>query len=104
MNSNEMKFRTLDGASVTLNPTAELVEPLTLDDPEREPGTGQLETGNLLRKDVEKLIREFSGEPAKAALAICVMLDDHLDLAENGWFDNDEVVQDAIIAADPQDD
>lgn len=104
MLSNEMLFRTQDGSVIKVDPTAEPVQPLTLDDPTREPGVGQLENENLLRKNVEKSIREFSGDPAKAALAICVMLDERLDLAANGWFDNDEMVQDAIIAADLQDD
>lgn len=79
---------------------AESVQPLVLGDPAGETGTGQLETAKLLRKKVEKIIREFNGDPSKAAMKICVMLDEQLDLAANGWFDNDEAVQDAILAAD----
>jgi hypothetical protein len=57
-----------------------------------------------LREEIEKVISEADGDTAQAAMAVCIMLDDHLDLAENGWFDNDEAVQDAIIAADLEDD
>lgn len=96
----EMKFRTPSGSIVTANPMAEVKPAVALGDPTAEPGVGQLEAANLLRKNIERLIRESNGDPSIAATKICVMLDEHLDLAANGWFDNDEAVQSAILAAD----
>lgn len=96
----EMKFRTLSGATVTADPMAEAEQPLALGAPATEQGAGQLEIANLLRKKIERIIRESNGDSSTAATQICVMLDEHLDLAANGWFDDDEAMQNAIIAAD----
>lgn len=100
----EMKFRTPSGAIISHDPLAQTEAPLGLANPAAERGVGQVEPAHLLRKQIERVIREYSADPAKAAMAVCVMLDEHLDLAENGWFDNDEAVQNAITAADLQDD
>lgn len=70
------------------------------------PGThyadGELDTDEpvLLRIQLQKIIRDANGDAAKAALAICLMLEDEMDLAEKGWFDNDLVVQEAMLADD----
>lgn len=104
MNSNEMKFRTQDGAIISLDPLAEAPAPLGLADPVTERGVGQVETAHLLRKQIERVIREHSADPAKAALEVCVILDGNLGLAEDGYFDGDETVLNALMAADQADD
>jgi hypothetical protein len=96
----EMKFRTLSGAIISHDPMAQAEAPLGLANPA---AVDHVQPANLLRKQIERVIREYSADPTKAAMAVCVMLDEHLDLAEKGWFDNDEAVQEAIIAADMQD-
>jgi hypothetical protein len=42
-----------------------------------------------MRKQIEEIIR-IKNDPYSAALEICVFLDDQLELANNGWFDDDE--------------
>lgn len=100
----EMKFRTQSGSIVTSDPMAEAQAPQALADPAAEPGVGQLEPAHLLRKQIEGIIREFHDDPAQAALAVCVILDGNLGLAEDGWFNDDETVLNAILAADQADD
>ncbi|MGV8842683.1 MAG: hypothetical protein ACOH2I_05460 [Pseudomonas sp.] len=92
----EMKFHTSSGAVVTANSLAESGPALALADPTDEPGVGQLEAANLLRKQIEAIIREFHDDPEQAALAVCVILDGNLGLSEDGWFDDDETVLNAI--------
>ena len=100
----EMKFRTQSGAIVTADPMAEGQTPLELADPAAERGVGQVESASLLRKQIERVIREHSADPAKAALEVCVILDGNLGLAEDGYFDGDETVLNALMAADQADD
>ncbi|AZP73787.1 MULTISPECIES: hypothetical protein [Pseudomonas] len=100
----EMKFRTQSGAIVTADPMAEGPTPLELADPAAEHGVGQVEPAHLLRKQIEGVIREYGADPAEAALAVCVILDGNLGLAEDGWFDDDETVLNAIIAGSQADD
>jgi len=95
----EMKFRTTSGVIVSANPIAEEQAPLGLADPAAERGVGQLEPAHLLRKQIERAIRDFNGDPAQAALAVCVILDGNLGLVEDGYFDDDEAVLNAIFAA-----
>ncbi|UHH01019.1 hypothetical protein [Pseudomonas sp. 7-41] len=100
----EMKFRTQSDAIVTADPMAEGQTPLELADPAAERGVGQVESASLLRKQIERVIREYGADPAEAALAVCVILDGNLGLAEDGWFDDDETVLNALIAGNQTDD
>lgn len=95
----------INGQTVLLNTTEGLKGTRPLPDSSAD-ATGRLEVDRTvpLRAEIQNVIRRFNSDPAKAALAICVMLDERLDLAEKGCFDDDEVVQDAIISADLQDD
>lgn len=100
----EMKFRTTSGAIVNANPLADSPAPVSLPDPAAERGVGQVEPAHLLRKQIERVIREYGADPAEAALAVCVILDGNLGLAEDGHFDDDEAVLNAIIAGNQTDD
>lgn len=80
----EMKFRTTSGAIVNANPMADSPAPARLPDPAAELGVGQVESASLLRKQIERVIREYGADPAEAALAVCVILDGNLGLAEVG--------------------
>jgi len=102
----EMKFRTTSGATITrdLHQLAEAPAAVGLADPTSVRGVGQVEPAHLLRKQIERVIREFGADPAKAALAVCVVLDGNLGLAEEGYFDGDEMVLNALTAADQADD
>lgn len=51
--------------------------------------------GVLLREKICDLIIKNTN-PIKAATTICVLLEDEIGLAGNGWFDNDTVTQTAI--------
>ncbi len=97
----EMNFRTTSGSLVRADPVAESPALLGLNDPSVEPGEGQAEPAHLLRKQIEGVIREYQADPAKAALAVCVILDGNLGLAEDGYFDDDEAVMNALLAAAP---
>lgn len=48
-----------------------------------------------LREKIEAAI-ETSGEAGQAAIAVCVLLDEQIGLADYGWFDNDEVMLAAL--------
>jgi hypothetical protein len=50
-----------------------------------------------LRKRIEKKIAAAHNDQ-DAALAVCLMLEDELGLAGNGWFDGDEEILEAIGA------
>lgn len=100
----EMKFRTTSGSIVSADPMAEAPAPLGLDDPSAERGVGQVEPAHLLRKQIEGVIREYQADPAQAALAVCVILDGNLGLAEDGYFDDDETVMSLLMAAGQTDD
>jgi len=102
----EMKFRTASGAIVSGDPMSMSVAQGTLGlaDPGAERGIGQVEPASLLRKQIERVIRGHSADPAKAALAVCVILDGNFGLAEEGYFDDDEVVLKALLDADRCDD
>jgi hypothetical protein len=100
----EMKFRTSSGTILSADPMAEAAAPVGLPDPAADRGVGQVEPAHLLRKQIEGVIREYQADPAQAALAVCVILDGNLGLAEDGWFDDDETVLNAIIAGNQADD
>lgn len=57
-------------------------------------------SGRTLRKRIETAIDSANGDSAAAAIAVLMLLDDELDLTENEWFENDEVMQKAILEAD----
>lgn len=46
----------------------------------------------------EQVQRAIAGAPSteQAAIAVCVLLDEHIGLSGNGWFDDDEIVLGAI--------
>ena len=50
----------------------------------------------MLRELIESAIRESAGDPAKAAVAVCIVLEDEIGLSGNGWFDGDEVMDKAF--------
>jgi len=100
----EMKFLTTSGANVNANPLADSSAHVSLPDPVAERGVGQVEPAHLLRKQIERVIREYGADPAEAALAVCVVLDGYLGLAEDGFFDDDEAVLNAILAKGQADD
>ncbi|SOC26966.1 hypothetical protein [Thalassospira xiamenensis] len=54
---------------------------------------------NSIRTQVEETIRKHPGDPSKAAIELCVMLDERFDLAGNGWFDDDVEVLEAISSS-----
>ncbi|HBZ8014995.1 TPA: hypothetical protein MM158_005227 [Klebsiella pneumoniae] len=43
-----------------------------------------------LRQDIAEAFKAANGNPEQAAIAICKLLDDKIDLAGNGWFDDDD--------------
>jgi hypothetical protein len=49
-----------------------------------------------LREIIQKAIESGNGDAAKAAIAVCVVLEDEIGLAGNGWFDGDDVLEDAL--------
>ena len=49
-----------------------------------------------LRARIEAAILQHCQNIAQAALAVCLVLNDELDLQGNGWFDNDPTVLDAL--------
>lgn len=98
-----MQFRTQSGDLVDIDLTNLNAPCPELADPAIAQGEGQL-MPKLLRHRIEEVIREFAADPAKAALELCVMLDGEFDLAENGRFEDDDEVIEAIIEARQADD
>jgi hypothetical protein len=49
-----------------------------------------------LRSKIEQVIRRSADDPAKAALAICILLEMQVGLSGSGWFDDDQTVLDAL--------
>lgn len=98
--SNKVQFNTESCAFVTASPLAEARQSPIPVYPAAESGAGQVEPASLLRKQIERVIREYGPDPAEAALAVCVILDGNLSLAEGGYFDGDETVLNAILSAD----
>ena len=52
----------------------------------------------VLREVIQAAIERANGDAAKAAIAVCVVLEDEIGLAGNGWFDNDPVVEEALAS------
>lgn len=100
----EMKFRTKSGSIISHDPMAEGSAQSGLPDPAAERSVRQVETAQLLRKQIERVIREYGADPSEAALAVCLILDGKLGLSEEGVFDDDEMVLNAVLAADKADD
>jgi hypothetical protein len=42
-----------------------------------------------MRERVGEIIREFAGNPAKAAMEVGTYFEDKLELGGNGWWNND---------------
>jgi hypothetical protein len=49
-----------------------------------------------LRQAIQAAIESANGDAEKAAIAVCITLEDEIGLAGNGWFDGDEVVEAAL--------
>lgn len=49
-----------------------------------------------LRSKIQAAIESANGDNEKSAIAVCVVLEDEIGLSDNGWFDDDEIVNDAI--------
>lgn len=49
-----------------------------------------------LREVIKAAIESAGGDTEKAAIAVCLVLDDELDISGNGWFDGDEVIEKAL--------
>jgi hypothetical protein len=49
-----------------------------------------------MRKEIQEIVARLGADPEKCALEICIYLDDMLELAGNGWFDDDEKFEKAI--------
>jgi hypothetical protein len=43
----------------------------------------------LRKQQIEAAIASAAGDPAKAAVAVCKVLEDEIGLDGNGWWDND---------------
>lgn len=55
-----------------------------------------------LRKKIEEAIADEPNNPESAALRVCAVLEDSLDLESHGWWDGDEEVSAAIENFDTQ--
>lgn len=55
-----------------------------------------------LRKEIEKVIREASEDRAKAAQAICALLETRFGLSDKGWFEDDPLMQQSLLALQPE--
>lgn len=51
-----------------------------------------------IREEIQDIITK-AASPEKAAIDVCVYLDDQFDLQGNGWFDDDEAVLNALKGA-----
>lgn len=43
----------------------------------------------MLRERIQLIIENNKSDPKEAAIQVCLLLEDRLDLAGNGWFDGD---------------
>lgn len=46
----------------------------------------------MLREKIEELLMQDS-DPKEAAIQVCLLLEDMIDLYGNGWFDDDPVME-----------
>jgi len=46
-----------------------------------------------LRQKITDAIKTANGKPEDAGIAICLLLEDEIGLAGNGWFDDDPDMQ-----------
>jgi hypothetical protein len=49
-----------------------------------------------LRETIQTAIESAGGDAEKAAIAVCLVLEDEVGLAGNGWFEGDEVMEKAL--------
>lgn len=49
-----------------------------------------------IREKIEQKILASNGNTKKAAIDICVLLDEEIGLVGNGWFDDDKEIHDLI--------
>lgn len=49
-----------------------------------------------LRETIQAAIESTGGDAEKAAIAVCLALEDEVGLAGNGWFDGDEIMERAF--------
>ena len=48
------------------------------------------------REKIEQKILASNNNPKKAAIDICIFLDEEIGLVGNGWFDDDKEIHDLI--------
>jgi len=46
-----------------------------------------------LRLQITEAIKTANGNPENTSIAVCLLLEDEIGLAGNGWFDNDPEMQ-----------
>lgn len=51
-----------------------------------------------LRQQIQSAIEATSGDTAKAAVAVCKVLEDEIGLDGNGWWGNDPELQEMLFA------
>lgn len=49
-----------------------------------------------LRETIQAAIESAGGDAEKAAIAVCMVLEDEIGLAGNGWFDGDVALEEAF--------
>jgi hypothetical protein len=49
-----------------------------------------------LREKIQEKIAAAKGDADKAAIAVCLLLEDEIGLEGNGWFDDDLVMEEAF--------
>jgi hypothetical protein len=57
----------------------------------------------MLRTRIQALIENNNSDPKEAAIQICLLLEDRLDLSGNGWFGDDPELEARFDAEDEQD-
>lgn len=57
----------------------------------------------MLRSRIQALIENNKSDPKEAAIQICLLLEDRLDLSGNGWFGDDPELEARFDSEDEQD-
>jgi hypothetical protein len=57
----------------------------------------------MLRARIQTIIENHKADPKEAAIQVCLLLEDRLDLASNGWFDGDAELEARFEAEEEQD-
>lgn len=51
----------------------------------------------MIRKEIQKLLESHT-DPKEAAIQVCILLEENMDLQGNGWFDGDTELEDRLEA------